>query len=122
MTIPVPLYRLPEAMACFNSASLITLPYGAHVKVHTVDPILEDGRLVIRNARDSALRNGSANPNVTLIWQSPYPHGWSLVVDGQAWANGPNLMIEYESGILHRPRYHNDGPQWVWQDGERPPQ
>lgn len=122
MTIPVSLPRLPEAISCFNSASLITLPYGAHVDVHTVDPLIEDGRLVIKNAKDSALRNGAANPNVTLIWQSPYPHGWSLIVEGQAWANGPDLMIEFESGILDRPTYHNDGPQWVWQDGTRPVQ
>ena len=31
-------------------------------------------------------------------------------------------MIEFESGILDRPAYHNDGPQWVWQDGTRPVQ
>ena len=40
-------------------------------------------------------------------------HGWTLIVDGVGRIDGDRLRIVVESGILHRPRAHSDGPAWA---------
>ena len=78
--------------------------------------------LVIADPRASALRNVEADPHVTVVWRPSEHHGWTLIVDGRGRVavdpstGSPVLRIAVgrEGGMLHRPRAHADGPDWVW--------
>ncbi|MFT0848328.1 pyridoxamine 5'-phosphate oxidase family protein [Actinomycetaceae bacterium L2_0104] len=111
MSIPVSPAQMDEVLARFESASLITKS-SPHVKILTVDPAMDDGTLFIENVTGSTLANVAADPHVTLIWQQHVHHGWTLIVDGTAHVEGDRLRISMDSGMLHRPRAHADGPGW----------
>ena len=81
MSIPVSPAELPEVLARFGSASLISHA-APHVKVHTVDPVVEGEDLVVEPVRESLRANLAADPHVTLVWQPLVRHGWTLIVDG----------------------------------------
>ncbi len=112
MSIPVSPAELPEVLARFGSASLISHA-APHVKVHTVDPVVEGEDLVVEPVRESLRASLAADPHVTLVWQPLVRHGWTLIVDGVGRIDGDRLRIAVESGILHRPRAHSDGPAWA---------
>lgn len=111
MTLPVSPAELKDVLARFGSACLITQarPY---IKIHTVDPVVSGEQLVINEPRESMRTNIAADPHVTLVWQSPVHHGWTLIVDGLAQIDADRLQVIVESGMLHRPRAHSDGPAW----------
>ncbi len=118
MTIPVPPDRLAQAVARFDSAILITATApGRFVKIHTVDPRVEDGELVVDHPRGSAIANAAADAHVTLVWAARERHGWSLIVDGLARTEdeGARLVVSTAGGMLHRPASHADGPAWTWE-------
>ncbi len=112
MSIPVSPAELPEILTRFGSASLISHAV-PHVKVHTVDPVIDGEDLVVEPVRESLRANLTADPHVTLVWRPLVHHGWTLIVDGVGRIDGDRLRIVVESGILHRPRAHSDGPAWA---------
>lgn len=109
MTYPVPPDRLGETLRHFDSATLITheLPY---VKLLAVDPVMDGLELVVQEIRASTRRNISADPHVSLVWQQPTHHGWTLIVDGVGEIEDDRVRVRAESAMLHRPRAHRDGP------------
>jgi hypothetical protein len=113
MTIPVSIEQLPQALPRFASATLITKadPY---VKLLTVDPQVEGGAVVVEGIHNSTRENVARDPHVTLVWQPLVRHGWTLIVDGTGQVRGDRLIVTLESGMLHRPSAHEDGPEWVW--------
>ena len=90
MSIPVSPAELPEVLARFGSASLISHA-APHVKVHTVDPVVEGEDLVVEPVRESLRANLAADPHVTLVWQPLVRHGWTLIVDGVGRIDGDRL-------------------------------
>ena len=88
MTILVPMDRLAAVVETYGSAQLLTRPSSGWVKVHTVDPIVEDAfgevRVVVPVEWGSARRNAEADPQVSLVWASPVEKGWTLILDGWA--------------------------------------
>ncbi len=111
MSIPISPAQLKDVLARFGSASLITKA-DPHVKILTVDVLVESGAVIVEEIRESTRANIAADPHVTLIWQTRTRHGWTLIVDGIARLDGDRLRITMESGMLHRPRSHSDGPAW----------
>ena len=111
MSRPVSPAEMNEVLARFESASLITKS-SPHVKILTVDPVMEGDYLFIEDITGSTLANAAADPHVTLIWQQHVHHGWTLIIDGTARVEGERLWISMDSGMLHRPRTHADGPAW----------
>ncbi|MGA4670070.1 pyridoxamine 5'-phosphate oxidase [Propionibacteriaceae bacterium Y1923] len=110
MTIDIPLDRLAEVVDRFDSAVLVTLPEGAHARLATVDPVVRGSTVVVTHARGSALANVAVNPRVTIMWPATEHHGFTLIVDGLGTAVGPDLEVEPDHAVLHRPRAHADGP------------
>ena len=47
--------------------------------------------------------NVAARPNVSMVWPPAAAHGYSLIADGIAIAEGPNLTFTPISAVLHRP-------------------
>lgn len=118
MTILVPMEKLAAVVATFGSAQLLTQPGSGWVKVHTVDPVVVEGPNGVAVRVDaewgSSRRNAEANPQVTLVWASPFRHGWTLLLDGWASVEGEAVIIVPDHAMLHQPGAHSDGPGWQW--------
>ncbi len=118
MTILVPMDRLAAVVATYGSAQLLTRPSSGWVKVHTVDPVVEDAsgevRVVVPVEWGSARRNAEADPQVSLVWASPVEKGWTLILDGWASVSEGALVVRPDHAILHQPDAHADGPEWEW--------
>ncbi|HWJ80713.1 MAG TPA: pyridoxamine 5'-phosphate oxidase [Nocardioides sp.] len=109
MSIPVPVGDLKAALADFGSGYLLTTTEG-RVKVVTIDPEHDGSGLRIPGPGRGTLANVGANPTVTLVFPPRQTHGYSLIVDGTARADGEDVVVEPASAVLHRPAAHADGP------------
>lgn len=115
MTIPVQIDQLAATLTVFDHAYLVTQRGSDEfAKIMTVDPVMQDDRLLIEAARESVRANVAADSRVTLIWPPRQFHGFSLIVDGWGTIAGDAIEIEIHHGMLHRPREHGDGPEWVF--------
>lgn len=110
MSIPVPMARLAETLACYNAGVLITSAGDTWPRVLTVEPGVVGDDLLIVAPHPEALRNVAANPLVTVVWQPREPRGYTLIVDGWASPAGDDLRIRLDHAVLHRPGAHSDGP------------
>lgn len=117
MSIPVQRHDLAGIAALYQSATLITVPESGYPRILTVDPeIAPDGTITLTHLSQSVITNSSRHPEVTLVWQPQVRHGWTLVVDGMGelacgGEDGPILLVTPDSGMLHRPSQHADGPE-----------
>jgi hypothetical protein len=120
MTIPVGVDQLAKVLGRFGPGYLLTLKPpqadGPAVKVHCVDPVFDDGRLLVVCEHRSALDNAGQDPRVTIVWPPLAHHGHSLIVDGSATVHHDRLVVDIVGAILHRPDAHSDGPDWVFGD------
>ncbi|MCB0981902.1 MAG: hypothetical protein KDB17_14760, partial [Ilumatobacter sp.] len=60
-----------------------------------MSPLLETGR--------SSRANAAERPEVTLVFPSPEPGAFSLVVDGNAEVRDAHVAVRPTHAILHRP-------------------
>lgn len=118
MTIPVQPDQLVAVLERFGSAMLVTLPAEGFARVLTCDPVLDCSgaapELVIPDPFPVALANVAADPRVTVMWPAAEHHGFALIVDGYGRETSGELRVEIDHAILHRPRSHRDGPEWVF--------
>ncbi len=106
MSIPVAPADLAKALADFGSGYLLTTS-SPQVKVVTVDPVVTgEGRLRIRGPGRGTLRNIGENPVVTVVLPPAEQHGYTLLVDGTAVADGEDVVITATAAVLHRPAAH----------------
>ena len=110
MSIHVKLEDLGRVMTEYGSAVLCTLSPGPRVKVHTVDPVLEDGVLVLRMQGRGSARNLESNDQATIVWQPLARHGYTLIVDGRGVGSPDGVRVVPDQAMLHRPAAHADGP------------
>ena len=111
MSIPVDLADLRHTLADFDSGYLLTTS-SPQVKVVTVDPVAgDDGSLRVAGPGRGTLRNLSENPTVTLVFPPRERHGFTLLVDGAARADGDDVVVVPAAAVLHRPAAHADGPR-----------
>jgi len=103
MSIPVELTGLPQAMARYRFAYLLT--GGAQGAPHAVavTPVLENGVLVIEGVGRRSRANLLERPAVGLVWPPLSVSEHSLIVDGQAAMDGDTLRITPTRAVLHRP-------------------
>jgi hypothetical protein len=104
MSIPVDIEDLPEAMARFAGAYLLTTVDG-RVKVVHARPALVDGVLRIESPGRGSLAKATANPVVTLVWPPLESDGPTLLVDGAAVVDGDAVLVTPETGVLHVQRH-----------------
>ncbi len=109
MSIPVELADLNRTLEGFGSGYLLTTTDG-RVKVVTVDPEYDAAGLRVAAPGRGTLTNLAANAAVTLVFPPLEPRGHSLLVDGEARAEGEDVVVVPATAVLHRPAAHADGP------------
>ncbi len=110
MSIPVDVAELVRALQDFGSGYLLTVDTSGAVKVVTVDPVVEDGILLVRGPGRGTLANLARSATVTLAFPPREPRGFTLLVDGAGEVDGEDLRVTPSGAVLHRPRAHADGP------------
>ena len=105
MSIPVALADLAQALDDVGVGYLLSTA-GERVKAVTVEPALSDGVLHVPGPGRGSLANVAANPAVTLLFPPTEHHGYTLLVDGTASADGEDLRIEPGHAVWHRPADH----------------
>jgi hypothetical protein len=109
MSIPVDLPELARALADFGAGYLMTTT-GGTVKVVTVEPVVQDGVVLVRTPGKGTVRNLAENAAVTLVFPPREPKGFTLLVDGTGEVEGDDVRVRPASAVLHRPGIHADGP------------
>jgi hypothetical protein len=109
MSIPVELADLARALEDFGAGYLMTTT-GAAVKVVTVEPVLDDGVLLVTRPGKGTVRNLAENPAVTLVFPPREEKGFSLLVDGTGSVEGEDVRVSPGTAVLPRPQIHADGP------------
>ena len=109
MSIPVELPDLATALQDFGAGYLMTTT-GGTVKVVTVEPVVQDGVLLVRRPGKGTVRNLAENAAATLIFPPREPKGFTLLVDGTGEVEGDDVRVTPASAVLHRPGIHADGP------------
>ncbi len=110
MSIEVPLDRLADEVSRWGFCYLLTVSDGERPHLLALHPqVLESGStgsdamLRLDGGGGRACRNAVDRPNVTLVFP-PVAHsdGMSLVVDGTAAVDGPNIDLTPTWAVLHR--------------------
>ena len=112
MSIPVDLEALPQQLARFATAYLLTTS-GTAVKAVAAAPVVQDGLLRVPGPGRGSLANAEARPAVTLLWPptgATEPTGFTLLVDGTAARDGDDLVVTPTWAVLHRPAGSDHGP------------
>lgn len=102
MSIPVEIDALADTLVGFGAAYLLTVDAEGQVKVVSVAPRLEGGRLTCAPSAGTA-RNLADNPHATLVFPPSRDGGMSLLVDGTATADEAGIALTPTSAVLHRP-------------------
>jgi hypothetical protein len=102
MSIPVEIDQLADTLVGFGAGYLLTADAAGRVKVVSVVPRLDDGRLVCAPSRGSA-SNLSDNPHATVVFPPVAEGGMTLLVDGTATAGDDGISVTPTSAVLHRP-------------------
>lgn len=110
MSIPVAIDDLASMLENFAPGYLLSASDDGRVKAVTVEPTCEDGVLTIRGPGRGSLANVAVNDQVTVLFPSPEPRGFTLLVDGRATTDGEDLVVTVSAAVLHRPPSHADGP------------
>lgn len=114
MSIPVPLDDLGAALARYPWGYLVTVADDLRARFLAAPTRFVDGALVIDAGR-TGRANAAARPQVTMVFPSPEPHEFSLIVDGDAVVDESVVRVWPTWAVLHRPAIAApDGPS----DGE----
>src|SRR5580765_1583954 len=103
MSIPVELPGLPDVMARYAFAYLLTSQAEGAPHAVAVTPRLEVGMLVVDGVGRRTCANLLARPVVGLVWPPQAAADHSLIVDGQAVMDGESLRITPMRAVLQRP-------------------
>jgi hypothetical protein len=110
VSIPVDVTDLARALADHDAGYLLSVSGAGTVKVVTVEPAVTAGRIRIAAPGRGTLANLGANPAVTVVFPPREHHGFTLLIDGTATADGDDVAVTPTGAVLHRPAAHADGP------------
>lgn len=110
MSIPVDVADLNTALADFGAGYLLTVGAGGRVKAVTVEPRIDDGRMVVTGPGRGSVANVGAGAPVTVLFPPLRQRGYTLLVDGEASLDGEDVVVAPTGAVLHRPAAHSDGP------------
>lgn len=110
MSIRVETSDLAKALGDFDAGYLLTVSGQGRVKAVTVEPTVTSTELVITPLSRGSADNIAENPQVTLIFPPREPHGFTLIVDGEATVTDDAIHVSAAAAVLHRPASHADGP------------
>lgn len=110
MSIPVDVADLNTALADFGAGYLLTAGPTGRVKAVTVEPRIVDGRMIVAGPGRGSVANVGVNAFVTVLFAPLAQRGYTLLVDGEATADGDDVVVVPTGAVLHRPASHSDGP------------
>jgi hypothetical protein len=102
MSIPVALPDLPSALAAYPWGYLLTVRDDLRAQSLAVPTQWSDGALHM-SAGAGTRANALARPDVSLVFPSPTPGEYSLIVDGNAAVHGEGITVTPTWAVLHRP-------------------
>ncbi|MGF1596536.1 MAG: pyridoxamine 5'-phosphate oxidase family protein [Acidimicrobiales bacterium] len=103
MSIKVAIEELATAVAERGPAYLLTTVPDGRPHVMHLQFAVDGGELRAEGLGRTATANIGAQPAVTLLW-SPDGDGYSLIVDGEATADGAGgVVVTALDAVLHRP-------------------
>jgi hypothetical protein len=97
----VSLAELGETLAGYPWGYLLTVAEDGRPRVRAVPTAFADGLLTCRTG-DGARLNVTARPNVSMVFPSPEPGGYSLIVDGDAAPLADGVVLTPTGAVLHR--------------------
>jgi hypothetical protein len=101
MSVPVDLDALADQVATFPGPPYLLTTGGGPAHVVSVEADLADGRFTVAVGR-TTLANVTAQPHVTLLWSPTPGEPYSLIVDGEATADGGVVAVMPTRAVLHR--------------------
>ena len=102
MSIEVPLDELESRLAQYPWGYLVTVRDDGRAQSLAVPTLMVDGALIATIGRGAAL-NATARPSVTLLFPGASGQEQSLIVDGEARAEGDRIEVTPTWAVLHRP-------------------
>lgn len=102
VSVKVDLDTLADVLADFTFAYLVTVGDDHRPHPIAVDPVHNQGALVITSVGNTTRRNASGHPAVTLVWPPREPDGFTLIVDGTAEVLDRGLRVLPIGAVLHR--------------------
>ncbi len=108
MSIPVTLADLPDALGGFPWGYLVTVSDDLRAHSLAVPTDWRAGALHMQAGRGTRA-NATVRPQVTLVFPSPEPGAFSLIVDGTATVHDDGVTVSPSSAVLHRPAIPIDG-------------
>ncbi len=103
MSIRVDLSELSTALADHDYAYLMTVTDDGRVHVVAITPSVTEGALRVDEVGRRSTANLAARPNISLVFPPRDVGGFSLIVDGDAAADGDAVVITPTTAVLHRP-------------------
>ncbi|MBI4934448.1 MAG: pyridoxamine 5'-phosphate oxidase family protein [Actinobacteria bacterium] len=102
MSIPVALPELPDALAAYPWGYLLTVRDDLRAQSLAVPTQWRDGALQM-SAGAGTRANAVARPQVSMVFPSPTPGEYSLIVDGTAAVHDDGITVAPTWAVLHRP-------------------
>ncbi len=102
MSIPVALPDLPSALQAYPWGYLVTVRDDLRAQSLAVPTNWSDGALQM-SAGTGTRANATARPDVTMVFPSPIPGEYSLIVDGVATVLADGITVTPTWAVLHRP-------------------
>lgn len=102
MSIPVALPELPAALSMYPWGYLLTVRDDLRAQSLAVPTQWRDGALHLR-AGAGTRANALARPEVSMVFPSPMPGEYSLIVDGTAAVHDDGIVVTPTWAVLHRP-------------------
>jgi hypothetical protein len=103
MSVVVSLAELPDTIARYDLAFLVSVSNSGQPRFLAQRPRLEDGMLVVDKAGEGT-RKAADGKVVALLYPNADPSQHALIVDGTAELRGEELWITPTAAILHIPR------------------
>lgn len=106
MSVKVDLGELGQHLQRHPFAYLLTVGDDLRAHAVAVNPVLDDGGLLVTGLGRRTSGNLAARPDVSLVWPPSEPGGYSLIVDGRATVIGETARVAPSHAVLHRPADH----------------
>lgn len=102
MSIVVELAELPSVLDDHPWGYLVTVGPDLRPHVLAVPTHFADGSFHMDGGRATRV-NGATHPEVTMVFPSARPHGYSLVIDGNVTVHDASIEVRPAKAVLHRP-------------------
>ncbi len=104
MSVVVSIAELPEVLARYDLAFLVSVSGSGQPRFLAQRPRLEDGPMLVVDKAGEGTRKAADGKVVALLYPNADPSQHALIVDGTAELRGEELWVTPTAAILHIPR------------------